>query len=273
MPLNNRQTKNINKSLRYLENWWRQFNKQLERDIIFSEGYDDFLERTRAYTTNNILLDEVSEEIVKNVINATNFQKLKNRELVKETIKASTTDLIVKVGEDLKNEIRTLVSKGYDLGLHSREIAPLVLERDLEALYIIPGEKTLTESEWNELTVEEQMNYTFNSNIRVMSPMVRSKTIARTEVARAQNIVNYTIAKEDEAIGFQVICRSDCCPYCAEAYHGLKDYKPTTTFTKSGKEVPYKESLLTDGVTFSMEDTEMLPPFHPNCRCSAVFKY
>ena len=122
MPLNKRQTKNINKSLRYLENWWRQFNKQLERDIIFSEGYDDFLERTRAYTTNNILLDEVSEEIVKNVINATNFQKLKNRELVKETIKASTSDLIMKVGEDLKNEIRTLVSKGYDLGLHSREM-------------------------------------------------------------------------------------------------------------------------------------------------------
>ena len=254
MPLNKRQTKNINKSLRYLENWWRQFNKQLERDIIFSEGYDDFLERTRAYTTNNILLDEMSEEIVKNVINATNFQKLKNRELVKETIRVSTSDLIMKVGEDLKNEIRTLVSKGYDLGLHSREIAPLVLERDLEALYIIPGEKTLTESEWNELTVEEQMNYTFNSNIRVMSPMVRSKTIARTEVARAQNIVNYTIAKEDEAIGFQVICRNDCCPYCAKAYHDLEDYKPTET----------KERLLTDGVTFSMEDTEMLPPFHPN---------
>ena len=57
--------------------------------------------------------------------------------------------------------------------------------------------------------------------------------------------------KEQGATHYTVGCRSTRCPICKELYC---------------------ETSETGGdVEFSIEDTEHLPPLHPNCRCVADF--
>ena len=72
----------------------------------------------------------------------------------------------------------------------------------------------------------------------------RAESIARTETVRAKNLGDYYAANEKGYQYFVVSSAPDCCEECAEAY---------------------------PGVVFTMDDTDMLPPLHPNCRCSANF--
>ena len=74
----------------------------------------------------------------------------------------------------------------------------------------------------------------------------RARTIARTEIARTSTVSDYIIAKERGATHYTVTSRSNCCPICAEDYAW-------------------------GSVEYSIDDTEHLPPRHPNCRCSANF--
>lgn len=81
----------------------------------------------------------------------------------------------------------------------------------------------------------------------------RARTIARTEVARASTVSDYVINKERGATGFTVSCRSTRCPKCKEAF--------------------CKDSATGGDVEYSMDDVSVLPPLHPNCRCSVEFTF
>lgn len=257
MPLTPKQERIIRNSLKKTEAWWRQFKKRVEYDILHSEGYEDFLERTKEYTTENALND-MSEDIAKDVLNSVNFNKLERRALTRQTISNNVANLVTSVGDDLKYEIRTMVKRGYDLGYHPNKIAPLVVSRNLEALYIIPEYKTFTESEWNKLSPNEQLKYTMESGFKKMSPEQRSRIIAQTEVSRTQNIVNYLEAQQDGASGFTVVCRPDCCEYCAKAYADITGEDYTELINSN------RTKLIGGDVKFNMEDTDKLPPFHPS---------
>lgn len=90
----------------------------------------------------------------------------------------------------------------------------------------------------------------------------RARTIARTEVARAYVISDYIVNKERGATGFTVVCRPDCCPICAEDYAGRKNHVP---------DVDGDGRLIGGNVGFLIDDVGMLPPRHPNCRCSVNY--
>ena len=75
----------------------------------------------------------------------------------------------------------------------------------------------------------------------------RANTIARTEIARTATVSDYIINKERGATHFTVESRDTCCELCEEEYQN-------------------------GGVEFSIDDTDMLPPLHPNCRCVARYK-
>ena len=75
----------------------------------------------------------------------------------------------------------------------------------------------------------------------------RANTIARTEIARTASVSDYIINKERGATHFTVESRDTCCGLCEEEYDN-------------------------GGIEFSIEDTYMLPPLHPNCRCVARYK-
>lgn len=73
----------------------------------------------------------------------------------------------------------------------------------------------------------------------------RARVIARTEIARTSTISDYIISKEQGATHYTVGCRSTRCPICKDLFC---------------------ESSETGGdVEYSIEDTEHLPPVHPNC--------
>lgn len=79
----------------------------------------------------------------------------------------------------------------------------------------------------------------------------RARTIARTEIARTATVSDYIIAKERGATHYTVNCRSTRCTECKKKY---------CNNSRTGGDVEY-----------SIEDTDNLPPLHPNCRCSANF--
>lgn len=263
MPLTPKQNKYINQLLKYLDTYNIKLNKRINKDVLNSKDFQQFLENTKDYTTGNIFItDGIADKVADTVIKANNWAMLKQRELVQLTIREACYDLVVDSGVSLKNDLREMAQKAYDLGLGRKEIARALTERDLEALYIVRGENTFTESEWQALPESERAKYTFNSQIKVMSPQTRVEVIARTETKRADTISNYIRAQERGKTKFKVTCRSDCCPLCAEIYQDLRDYQPTEK----------KETILNDGVEYDMKtDIDKLPPFHPNCRCSAEF--
>ncbi len=79
----------------------------------------------------------------------------------------------------------------------------------------------------------------------------RARTIARTEIARTATVSDYIIAKERGATHYTVNCRSTRCTECKKKY---------CNNSRTGGDVEYE-----------IEDTDNLPPLHPQCRCSANF--
>lgn len=262
----------IKMGIRLTDEWFRKFKKQIEHDLELCETYEEFLERTKEYTTNNILINSGysagMESLVALALNNSKFMRASKKRLVEEVIKNNVGLLIQDVGEDIKQTVRDEVSKGYDEGLHAHEIS-----------------KGLNEKIDN-----------INST--------RARTIARTEVNRAQTIAEYTIHNERGAKGFTVVCRPDCCPLCAKDYADVNDpmytenYKRIQNLTQQLKRNPDKEKkdmikakldelensqnnitgsdggrLIGGKLQFSMDDTKMLPPRHPNCRCSVNYFY
>lgn len=86
----------------------------------------------------------------------------------------------------------------------------------------------------------------------------RGRAIVRTEMKRADTTANYITAKERGAKRYSVYCRSDRCPICQEAF--CKDQSPDSK--SNGNDVYY-----------DIDDTSVLPPLHPNCRCSVKYHY
>ena len=84
----------------------------------------------------------------------------------------------------------------------------------------------------------------------------RARAIARTEVKRTTTISNYIVSKERGADAYYVDCHPEACPLCEE-YFG------------EGKDAP-GDNKGHDNI-YPIDDTEHLPPVHPNCRCSATF--
>ena len=74
----------------------------------------------------------------------------------------------------------------------------------------------------------------------------RARATARTEIARTATVSDYIVNVERGATHFKVDCRGTCCEVCEEMYHW-------------GDE------------TYTIDQTDMLPPIHPNCRCTAFF--
>ena len=230
----------IRQGIRYSDRFFDIIKAKVTRELGNSKDLEDFLNRTSDYTISNPLVvtgyDATMTSLILQSVNNTDFLRASQRELVRTTIQNYTSQLITNVGEDLKQNIRDIVKQGYDEGLHSREIAKNI-SREID---------------------------TINNT--------RARTIARTEVSRAQTISEYIVNKEQGATGFTVVCRPDCCEYCAEVYAYITgdDYDTLQEEVESGENDGH---LIGGDVVFDMSDTDKLPPFHPNCRCSANYIY
>lgn len=262
----------IKQGINYSDKFFEILKERIIKQLGKSKDLEDFLSRTKEFTVENPLtstdyVDTMTNIVLAGMSNA-EFIRATQREVVRTAIQDATASLIVNVGEDLKQTIRDTVKAGFDDGLHSTEIAQNITKE------------------------VDTINRT------------RARTIARTEISRALTVSDYIVNKERGAIGFTVVCRPDCCPVCAKDYARVTDkqfssnYKQIQNLSRQLKNNPRREDAndikqaisgleqAQDSITgstngkliggkyqFSMSQTDMLPPRHPNCRCSATYVY
>jgi len=94
---------------------------------------------------------------------------------------------------------------------------------------------------------EQGMRYARDEMTKSIDGMSRNRAevVARTETVHARNQAELLKAQDTGKEYFIVISAVDCCDECFDAYDGNVFHLP--------------------------EDEEMLPPLHPNCRCTASF--
>lgn len=205
----------IRNGIKYTDQLFKSIAKNIESAVYDSETYEEFLEKTRQYTVENPLIQlgaaEHAANSVRLAVAHTKFSFEANRKLTEQAIKDTTMSLVVRVGEDLRSDIRNIVLDGFKQNRLRNDVI-------------------------NDLT--SRLNGNRN----------RARTIYRTEIKRAQTISNYISAKESGANAFYCNCRNPC-KICRKRYNG------------GGK----------GSKTYDINNTSMLPPVHPNCRCTAVF--
>lgn len=94
---------------------------------------------------------------------------------------------------------------------------------------------------------QKGMRYARDEILKNVDGMTRNRAevIARTETVYARNQAELVKAEAKGKEYFVVVSAADCCDECFDTY---------------------------DGNTFQVpEDEDMLPPLHPNCRCTATF--
>ena len=137
-----------------------------------------------------------------------------------------------------------------------RELTRIAIEEHCGNLITNVGEdikqtvRNIVTEEYNAGSNPQKMAKRISEEVETINN-TRARTIARTEIARTSTISDYIIAKERGATHYTVDCRSTRCPICEELYCNTNE---------TGGDVEYE-----------IDDTENLPPIHPNCRCSANF--
>ena len=208
------QAKLIKQGIYLTDSLFDEIIKRLSKGVKSSDTLEVFLNKTKDYTMNNpLVISGYKDELLEIILKETNnhkFSRPAQKELTRLTIENRVGDLIVDVGEDVKNNVRDIVKHGYNNGLSQDEIAENISHRVT--------------------TIKN----------------TRARTIARTEIARTATASDYVINKERGATHFKVDCRDTCCDICRKDYNFGK-------------------------VEYTIDQVEMLPPRHPNCRCYTMF--
>ena len=231
------QDKLIKMGIRYTDSLFEEIINRLSQGVLTSDTLEEFLAQTKEYTTNNPLVSTGYDgTLLKLILQETNnhkFSRPSQKELTRVVIENNVGELIKNVGEDIKDSVRDIVKTGYNEGLPQEAIA---------------------ENIRNEVSVIKN---------------TRARAIARTEVARTATISDFIISKERGATHFYVECRNTACPVCKEAWHKGWTEENDATYNPSDKSAGGR-GWIGDKI-YSMGDTKMLPPIHPNCRCVPYF--
>lgn len=182
------QDKLIKDGIRYTDKLFDEISRRLEKGVLDSDTLEEFLRKTKEYTTNNPLVSTDYDKTMINIIlaetNNHKFSRPAQKELVRVTIENKVGDLIRDVGEDIKQSVRDIVTEEYNNpeGSNPQKMAKQISKK-------VSGIKNK-----------------------------RAKTIARTEIARTATISDYIIASERGATHYTVTCRSTRCPICKKMY-------------------------------------------------------
>lgn len=190
------QDKLIKQGIYLTDSVFDEIIKRLKKGVKSSDTLEAFILKTKEFTVNNpLVVLEFKDELVKIILQEINnhkFSRPAQRELTRLTIEKRVGDLIVDVGEDIKNSVRDIVKYGYENELSQDEIAEEISHR-----------------------VTSIKN-------------TRARTIARTEIARTATASDYVINRERGATHYTVGCRNTCCDKCAMEYHGVTNETPDT---------------------------------------------
>lgn len=231
------QDKLIKEGIRYTDALFDEISKRLEKGILTSDTLESFLNKTKDYTSSNpLVVSGYDATMLKLILSETNnhkFSRPSQKEMVRVTIENKVGEKIQDVGEDIKDSVRDIVKEGYNNNLSQDEIAANISDR----VSVIKN--------------------------------TRARAIARTEIARTATISDYIITKGRGATGWYVECRNTACPVCKNAWHKKWTEANDDSFNPSDTSAGGK-GWIGDRI-FSMDDTAMLPPVHPNCRCVVYY--
>lgn len=233
------QDKLIKQGIKYTDSLFDEITKRLEQGVKASDTLEAFLDKYhKAFPDkdNPLITLGYDKEMLKIILSETNnhkFSRPAQKELVRVTIENRVGENIVDVGDEIRDSVREIVKDGYNNNLSQDKIAENISSK-------VSGIKNR-----------------------------RARAIARTEIARAATVSDYIINKEMGATHFYVECRNTACPICKAAWHkgwtidSDDSFKPSDT-SANGK------GWIGDNL-FSMNQTDKLPPIHPNCRCVPYF--
>lgn len=233
------QQKLIKQGIKYTDSLFDEIRKRLEKGVRASDTLEDFLVKyNEAFPDkgNPVISLGYDAKMLDLILKETNnhkFSRPAQKELVRVTIENQVGDLIVDVGEDIRQSVRDIVQEGYNNNLSQDEIAENISNR----VSVIKNK--------------------------------RARAIARTEIARTATISDYVINRERGATHFYVECRNTACPICKEAWHNNWSKANDETFKPNDSSAGGK-GWIGDRV-YSMNNTQMLPPIHVNCRCVPYF--
>lgn len=250
-----RLTKLINQGIRITDVFFEDLKKRVQTDAKLSKDLGEFLIRTDDYTTGNIFASSgYTTGLTLLVMRGldTRGLRLRQRELLLQTIKNTTTRLINDVGEEVKYTIRQMAGMAYKTG----EFHPDQLAKELEPLLRNEYQYTLENKvkvrlwkKYGDTLSVENMSQAMNDELDRISK-IRARTIARTEIKRSQTLADYVSSKDAGCTHFKVSCMDSACELCKEKY------------------------LESDGSSKEFdinEDIDVLCPLHPNCRCLPIF--
>ncbi|WP_407415786.1 phage minor head protein [Methanobrevibacter sp.] len=231
------QEKLIKQGIKYTDSLFDEIIRRLNQGVRASDTLEAFLEATKEYTTQNPLVTSgYNQQMLSLILQETNnhkFSRPGQKELVRFTVEQKVGEKIVDVGEDVIESVREVVKEGYNNNLSEQEIAA---------------------------NISEKVTKIKNK---------RARAIARTEVARTATVSDYIINKERGATHWYVECRNTACSKCKHAWHEGWTEANDDNFSPSDTSAEGKGWI--GNKVYSMNDTSMLPPLHPNCRCVVYF--
>ena len=181
----------IKVGVKYTDNYFEQLKKLYIRAYGNSNGFEEFLNETSDYSVGNPLEADGFKDQLTNIIassiNDVRFSRPAQKALMNTIIKQTTGELIVDVGEDVKQSVKDIVRKGYNTRTLSRRNVADEITSTLEGI---------------------------NKK--------RARTIARTEIKRAQTTSNYVVAIERGANAYRYGCGAKPCDICTRVNPRLK---------------------------------------------------
>lgn len=202
----------IKVGVKYTDQYFEQLKELYIRAYADSMSFEEFLDETSDYSIGNPLEANSYKDTLTNLIassiNDIRFSRPAQKGLMNNIIRQTTGELITNVGEDIKTGVRDIVQRGYNTGTLSHQ------------------------------RVADEITSTLDGINKK-----RARTIARTEIKRAQTTSNYMVAKERGANAYRYKCGAKPCDICK----------------------------VDCGETYPIDDLEHLPPRHPNCMCGVTF--
>ena len=175
----------IKVGVRYSDKYFETLKNIYNNAYRNNNSLEDFLNETKDYSIGNPLeAGGFKEQLTNLVVASTNdirFSRPAQKALMNTIISNTTGELITNVGDDVKQSVRDIVARGYNTGTLSRENVAKEIESTLDSI-----------------------NNT------------RARTIARTEIKRAQTTSNYVVARERGANAYQYKCGAKPCDICME---------------------------------------------------------
>lgn len=173
----------IKVGVKYTDKYFEDLKRIYTRAYNNNESLEKFLNETNDYSIGNPLeANDFKENLTNIIASSTNdirFSRPAQKALMNTIIKQTTGELIVDVGNEVKQSVKDIVAKGYNTRTLSRK------------------------------NVADEITSTLDGINKK-----RARVIARTEIKRAQTTSNYMVAKERGANAYKYKCGAEPCDIC-----------------------------------------------------------